>query len=368
MARKKEKIKTLFITRNFPPAIGGMERFAKDLYEALKKDVDQALLSWGGSKKMLILVIPYFFIKSCWILARKDIDIIHAQDGVILLLATILGKIFRKPVVVVVHGLDVTYKNALYQYAITHALKAASEIVCNSRSTKEEVLKRGVNSRTAHVIPLGITDDLYDARESSKLPSSFEIPKDSKILLSVGRLVKRKGIAWFIRNVLPEVVSQEKDTILIICGKGPEEQSIGQAINDAALTSNVRLLGAVSNNELRYLYNNAACFVMPNIKVSGDKEGFGRVLLEASLCQLPIVASDIEGIPDAITHNKNGVLVQAESSKAHIAAILDILRDNKKAHKFGIKSRSYTLEHYNWQLVSENYVALYNSLITDRTS
>jgi glycosyltransferase involved in cell wall biosynthesis len=370
MAGQKEiKPKVLFITRCYPPAVGGMERFAKDLHDALESNCEQTTISWGGSKKALIGVLPYFFIKTFWILVRKDIDIIHAQDGVVSIFATLLGKLFRKPTIVIIHGLDVTYSNGLYQVLIAHSLKRASEVVCISQSAKDEVLKRGINNRNVHVIPLGMTDELFDNSIKKEeledtIPSYSE---DNKILLSVGRLVKRKGIVWFIDSVLPEVITKEPNTLLVICGQGPELPEITKAIISNNLSSHVVLLGSVSDQQLKILYNTADCFVMPNIAVTGDMEGFGRVLLEAALCERPVVASNLEGITEAISNNENGVLVESENAQAHAKAIAGFLKEPRSSMAFGKKARKYTLQHYNWPLIAQRYLDQYTHLMQKDT-
>ena len=367
MASEKEKInpRVLFITRCYPPAVGGMERFAKDLHDALAKETDQVTLSWGGSKKALIFILPYFFIKSCWIVARNNIEVIHAQDGVVSIFATLVGKLFKKPVVVVIHGLDVTYNNGLYQYLIRHSLKRAERIICISQAAKDEVVKRGINSSNVVVIPLGMTDELFDKTILKKQINEvvIDLPENPKILLSVGRLVKRKGIVWFLNNVMTDIIQKEPSCILVVCGKGPEKEEIEKAIERLKISKNVRLLGSVTDEQLKILYNSADCFVMPNIPVAGDMEGFGRVLLEAALCELPVVASDLEGITEAIINNKNGILCPPEDSQAHSRAIIGILRDKSEAKLIGSRARQYTLKNYSWQLIASRYIDIYSELI-----
>jgi glycosyltransferase involved in cell wall biosynthesis len=371
VASKKEKIKprVLFITRCYPPAVGGMERFAKDLHDALAKETDQVTLSWGGSKKALIFVLPYFFIKSCLIVARNNIEVIHAQDGVVSIFATLVGKLFKKPVVVVIHGLDATYSNGLYQYLIRHSLKRSERIICISQAAKDEVVKRGINSRNVVVIPLGMTDELFDKTILKKQINEVvhDLPENPKILLSVGRLVKRKGIVWFLNNVMPEIIKKESSSILVVCGKGPEKEEIEKAIKSLKISKNVRLIVSVTDEQLKILYNSADCFVMPNIPVAGDMEGFGRVLLEAALCELPVVASDLEGIKEAITNNKNGILCTPEDSQAHSRTIIGILRDKSGAKLLGSRARQYTLKNYSWPLIAQHYLDQYTSLIQKDT-
>ena len=188
------------------------------------------------------------------------------------------------------------------------------------------------------------------------------VHSDTKILLSVGRLVERKGLAWFIQNVLPSVVKKEPNTLLLISGVGPMRESIEQAIDDYGLSGFVHLLGRTSDDMLKDLYNAADCFVMPNISVNGDMEGFGRVLIEAALCQVPVIASGIEGIVDAIHDGKNGMLVPASNPEAHSTAIELILDDATKATQFGKAARIYSLKTFSWPVIAAVYNSYYDQL------
>lgn len=367
MTKLSAKSRTvLFITRCFPPATGGMERFAKDLSDELGKTNKLNLLEWGGSKLALFVVLPYFFIRSAWILATSKIDIIHAQDGVVSIMAMPLKVIFRKQMVVVIHGLDITFKNPLFQFLIKRSLGHAEEVLCISSAAKDEVIRRGISPDKVHVIPLGVTDELFMGdKKKARLSVMESIPGvhgDTKILLSVGRLVERKGLAWFIKNVLPSIVKIEPNALLLISGDGPMRESIEQAIDDTGLSGFVHLLGRASDEMLKDLYNAADCFVMPNISVTGDMEGFGRVLIEAALCEVPVVASGIEGIVDAIHDGKNGTLVPTSSPKAHADAINVILSDAKKATQLGKAAREYSIKTFSWPVIAAQYNTYYDQL------
>ncbi|MCX6727351.1 MAG: glycosyltransferase family 4 protein [Candidatus Saccharibacteria bacterium] len=356
----------LFITRCFPPATGGMERFAKDLSDELAKSNTLSLLQWGGSKLALFFVLPYFFVRSAWMLATSSIDVIHAQDGVVSIMAFPLKIIFRKPMVVVIHGLDITFKNPLFQFLVKQSLGRADAILCISSAARDEVINRGINADKVHVIPLGVTDELFlhDTKKArmSVMESIPGVHSGTKILLSVGRLVERKGLAWFIQNVLPSVVKKEPNTLLLISGDGPMRESIEQVIDDTGLSGFVHLLGRTSDELLKNLYNAADCFIMPNISVSGDMEGFGRVLIEAALCEVPVVASGIEGIVDAIHDGKNGTLVPASSPKAHASAITLVLGDAKKAAQLGRSAREYSIKTFSWPVIAAQYNTYYDQL------
>ncbi len=357
--------RVLFVTRCFPPAQGGMERFAKDMHDALQPKVKLFSLRWGGSKSALLFVLPYFFIRSMWYLSTRKIDVIHAQDGVVSIMLNPLAKLFRKPLVVVIHGLDVTYKLRLFQVLIRWSLSHATQVVCISEAAQKEVISRGVTAGKTQVIPIGVTDDVFSGDQETARKSVYDaIPdaQDKKIILSSGRLVERKGMEWFVTQVMPLVLSKQPDTILLVSGEGPWRANIESAIEAAGLQGSVRLLGRTTDVLLHNLYNAADCFVMPNIPVVGDMEGFGRVLIEAALCEVPVVASGIEGIRDAITDGKNGTLVPAKDAAAHAQAILKVLRDTTHSHTAGARARKYSLATFGWEHISELYLAVYNNV------
>jgi phosphatidylinositol alpha-1,6-mannosyltransferase len=361
-------MKILFITRKFPPSVGGMENFAADLYESLDNQMDVKLVKWGGSNKWLPIVLPWLFLRAFWYLTTHKVDVIHIQDGVLSPPGWLLKAIFRKPLVVVIHGLDVTYKLPLYQKIIPWFLSKADKVICISGAAQEEVTKRQVSINKSVVIPLGIPDNLFaDSHSASRqfLCSDLGIddPK-TKIILSVGRLVKRKGVAWFIDNVMPELVKASNyKLVFLISGDGEDRSSVEQAIARQKLEKYVYLLGRTSDEYRKHLYNGADVFVMPNIVVPGDMEGFGIVLVEAALCELPVVASGIEGIKDAIADKKNGVLVPSEDAGAFVREIETFLRDDQSARAFGKQARQYSLNTYNWSTIGKRYVTEYEKLV-----
>lgn len=359
------KTKVLFITRKFPPAVGGMEKYAFELSEALASKADIKLIKWGGSAKMLPLVLPYFLVLSCWKLVTGKFDIIHLQDGLLAPMGVVLKTIFRKPLTVVIHGLDVTYQNSFYQAVVKWSLKRADKIICISEAAQSEVLKRGISLDKTIVIPLGTKDDIYDKNKTKArkyLNDKLNIRSSDKIILSVGRLVERKGVHWFVSNVMPQLVKADPSILFLVSGEGDSRGLVEQAIRRAKLEDRVRLLGRTSQTVRRNLYNGADIFAMPNLPVKGDIEGFGLVLLEASLCELPVVAAGIEGIKDAITDGKNGVLVPTKDAKAIQKAIEKFTTDKPYAAKFGKASRSFTLKNYSWPLIADKFMTVYDEL------
>lgn len=356
----------LFMARRFPPAVGGMEQFAYNLATSLSEKHRLIKITWGGANKWLPLVLPVFFIRGLWVLMTQRIDVIHMQDGVLAPIGWLYAKLSGKPYIVVVHGLDLTYKSKLYQVVNVACIRWADAVVAISAATMDEALKRGVSLEKLSLITIGI-HDADVAPKADRALLEHEITSaihDRLLLLTTGRLVKRKGVAWFVEHALPGIVQEYSNVLYIVAGEGDQRQAIQQAIKKMKLEEHVLMLGRVSDSLRATLYQSCDVFVMPNIKVAGDMEGFGIVALEAATARLPIVASNLEGIRDAIKDGENGRLVTTEDSEGFIKAVGQLLQSKKIRTTTGNKARIYSLVNYSWARVSRDYGTVYKKLLT----
>jgi phosphatidylinositol alpha-1,6-mannosyltransferase len=358
-------MKVLFIARKFPPSVGGMERFAFDLSNVLGEEVELIKITWGGSNRWLPLVLPAFFLRACWVLTTKQVDVVHIQDAVQAPLGWLLRSIFGQPYLVVAHGLDITYTKAFYQKLILPFVCRADAVVSISSATKAEADKRGVALDKSYVITLGTNDDYGSIGPDRRVLGGhigIDLTK-RKLLLTTGRLVKRKGVAWFIENVMPKLVADDASILYLVAGTGEQREAIEEAIKRGGLESNVRLLGRVSDEDKILLYTSCDVFVMPNIVIPGDMEGFGIVAHEAATAGLPVVASSLEGILDALEDGKNGILVASGDANAFYAKVRELLNNEKRRKDFGLRARNYTLKTFSWKGIADQYVSVYKKLL-----
>lgn len=365
-------MKVLFITRKYPPRIGGMEKYSKGLIDNV--NCQKRIIALKRSQWNLFWFIPYSIIKGFFM--SKDCDLIYFCDSFMAMAGSILKFLTKKPVLITAHGLDVTYSNPLYQLIIIRLLKYLDRVICVSNSTIDECVKRKVDRKKCVFIPNGISFDeskifnsLLSAnfRESAKgLYKKYlyqycgKKMKRRKALITVGRLVKRKGVAWFVKNVMPKL---DESIDYIIIGEGKEKSRIKEIVKKNKLEQRVFLLGRLSNVELRRVCYAADLFVMPNIRIKGDMEGFGIVALEASNWALPLVASDLEGIRDAVIDKKNGVLVSSMDEKAFRKEINKFLNDSERARLFAKQAFEYNKKHFAWDKVCGKYLSLFEDVV-----
>ena len=312
-------MKLLFIARTYPPLVGGMERFASDFYNNYKKLGEIDLLANSGGAKTLI---PFFF-KVLFFLTKNatKYDVIHFSDAILSPAIPVIRIFSKARISFTVHGLDVVYSRFGYQYLIPFFLRKADKVFAVSNYTMEQCKHIGIPSNNLRVIPncINVEDSPRCSQlEVEKFISKHNIKINAKvILLTVGRLIKRKGHAWFIENVFGKLPDHY---IYMIAGLGPEQEQVEKIIRKFNLTDRVHLLGYISEEEKNCLYQISDLFIMPNISVEGDQEGFGIVALEAGSHGLPVIATDLEGIRDAIIEGKTGRLIKEKDVQAFLAA------------------------------------------------
>jgi glycosyltransferase involved in cell wall biosynthesis len=356
----------LYITRKHPPSIGGMQRLSFELRESLADILPVHVIAWGYSQIWLPFFIGYALIRAIVYLAlRPQLRVIMIGDPVLAPLALILKKVFRRQVIVIIHGLDITYPARFYQLFIVGCLKRLDTFICISHKTKNEAIKRGLSKDSCYVIPVGIDQTRFKVEEplvpASEVGQKLKKLKDEQklILLTVGRLVKRKGVAWFIEHIFTDLVINHPHLCYLIVGDGPQRSEIETIIQYLGLTDNVWLCGEVSEQDLSRIYRGADIFVMPNISVEDDMEGFGIVALEAAVNKVCVVASKLEGIEDAITDQQNGWLVPSGDVEAFQKIIRRLIVDETFRAKFSRQAQEFTITNFSWT----NIAALHADII-----
>jgi len=340
--------------------VGGMERFAYHLATALACSTSVEVISNHRGRKLLPCFLLYATAAALRLVKGGRIDVIHLCDALLAPVGVVLKRLVGLPVSASVHGLDITYGNRIYQALIPQALSKLDVVITGSQSTRALLLDRvpALGDR-ARLIPYGV--------EASHADCSFELApalaalvEGKRILLTVGRLVKRKGVAWFVKNVLP---SLPDDAVYVVVGDGPERRHIEAAARAAGVAESLVMVSGASDPLVQSLYERAAVFVMPNVPVSGDVEGFGLVALEAASHGLPVVASRLQGIQDAVKDGKNGVLVQPEDAEAFRISIERLLKlEGSERKSLGSRYRQFTLDHYSWAGMAGQYLEEFRGL------
>jgi glycosyltransferase involved in cell wall biosynthesis len=303
----------LFITRNYPPKVGGLENYSFNLIKTFASSMTTHKITLSKSKNHLLWFLPYSLFKALLIIRKFSVSNVHLCDGLLAPVGLLLKSLTGKAVTITVTGLDITYGNSLYQKIIPWSIEKLDRIVCISQSTRQELLKRAcILPDNCVVIPVGIIlDEMYLPQKKPELLRELEALthltlSNRKILFTLGRLVRRKGVAWYVGHVMPKL---PEEYVYVVAGDGPERDRIEKLIRRHQLEKRVFILGEISSETRNLIYNLADIFLMPNITVPNDVEGFGIVAIEAGSCGLPVVAANIQGIRDAVIDGKTGFLI-----------------------------------------------------------
>ena len=358
----------LFITRKHPPSVGGMQKLSYQLIQAIRQRTKTQVVAWGGSQAFLPVFLPYALLRAMLILAtRRDVTLLHLGDPVLAPLGVILKRLFHRPVVVTVHGLDVTFPHPLYQMLIVPCLYRLDRLICISAAARDACQQHGIPPERCTIIPLGIEAAAFhppspeEARRHLETRVGYPLG-DRALLLTVGRLVERKGVDLLVAIVLPRLVAAWPDILYLVVGEGPWRAAIETAVQKTGLEEHVVLLGQVDEVTLRAAYAAAQVFVMPNVPVLGDMEGFGLVALEACAAGCCVVAANLDGIPEAIVPGQNGFLVPPGDADAYVKTILPLLRAEQRRQALGRRAQNFVREHYGWEHVAQQYLTVFQEL------
>ena len=327
----------LFITRNYPPKVGGLEEYSYNLIKEFETHEITFKITLSKSKKHLLWFFPYSFFKALYVIRKYSVQHVHLCDGLLSPVGLLLKGLTGATVTATVHGLDITYEHPAYQKFIPRCIEKLDRIVCVSCSTRDEVLERTrLLPHDCIVIPNGIRPNgMYLSQPKKELRREFEnltgfSLSNRKILLTIGHLVKRKGVGWFIKKVMP---SLREEYLYLVAGDGPEKDGIKQAMKQYYLEKDVVLLGEATGQVRNILYNVSDIFIMPNITIPNDVEGFGIVAIEAGSCGLPVVASNIQGMKDAVIDGKTGFLIREGDAEGFISKMTGMNLDRDEIRK-----------------------------------
>lgn len=341
----------LFITRSYPPVKGGMEQLSYDITTELGKLTKTKVIANKHGKKFLPLFYIYALFRG--IIEARNFNIIHIGDPVLCGIGFAIKKIIKKPVAIEVHGLDIQYRSKIYQWYLRNFFNADLSVCISSYVA--DVFTNKFPQKKFVVITPGISDVFFEPNLKKEDLSQLlkqEI-NDKKIILTVGRLVQRKGVAWFIGKVLPQIVP---NALYVVAGNGPEKNNVINVSKKVGQEKRTVFLENLSREEIKILYNTADLFAMPNIKIAGDVEGFGLVAAEASSCNLPVIASSLEGINDVVKDNQNGLLVDPENSQQFINKINDLLSNEEKRKNLASSARKFALDNFSWEKIARQYL------------
>jgi len=352
--------------------MGGMQRVSLQLVKTLsaREDVELTTIgqetSWDYIELKTMRFLVDLYTRLPVLAARLKPDVLLFSSMVTAALAPVIRERVDVPMVTINHGHDVTMNMAPYQWYLPKVFRNLDGVISVSSATREACILRGMHADKGTALPNGFEADAL----TLSLPKSQAVQmlgeaagknlEGRPILLTTGRLVLRKGHEWFINEVLPRVKSPVE---YVIIGDGPEMQSVVEATLNSTCRERIHLLGRQSDELLQAAYVAADLFVMPNIRVAGDMEGFGIVMLEANVAGTPVVASDLEGIRDVVRDGRNGYRIAPGEAGLFSEKIDDLLDGNLA--ELSESARNYVGSTFTWEQVSQRYLDYLKSVVVN---
>lgn len=372
----------LVVTRNLPPLTGGIERLMQHAVAMLCDRYTCDVIGPTGCGIHVLAArqvwelrpdLPWFHLLALpRITAARDYGLVVAGNGLVAPLARIAARRNRCPYAVFVHGLDLVVDRVAYQRLFLPSIRAANTVIANSRHTAGLARQRGVSVERIQIINPGVEPPTAPA-DGAAFRARHGL-RDRPLLLTVGRLVPRKGIAEFVERALSAILKEFSEACLVVIGEEPSHAALRttgtRAVVEAAITRAgaapaVLLTGRISDEELAQAYAAADVFVFPVLDLPGDVEGFGMVAMEAASHGVPTVAFSVGGVADAVSQ-RNGLLIEPGNYDGFAEAVARILM-RRVPGLDGNSCRQHAADN-DWNRFGRRLIGISNQLMLDRGS
>jgi phosphatidylinositol alpha-1,6-mannosyltransferase len=255
------------------------------------------------------------------------------------------------PYLVYIHGEEVNVlKNLRGEKALAFSvLRAAHAVVATSTPVHGEALRQGVRPDRLHLLTPAVDDYFFSAKPCPERARSRYGLEGKMVLLTVGRLVERKGHELMIR-ALPRMLREFPDLAYLIVGTGPIEDKLKRIAREEGVSATVIFAGRLSREELVECYATCDVFVMPHRELpDGDTEGAGIVFLEAAALGKPVIAGITGGTGDSVLDGETGFRVDSTRPQDFVRRVSQLLRDPVLARQMGEAGHGKALRERRWE-------------------
>ncbi|CAB4918889.1 unannotated protein [freshwater metagenome] len=370
---------TLFVTNDFGPRAGGIETFIIGLIERLPKGsvvvytsaqdgahgYDEQWLSQFGVRVVRdpgkILLPSPLVARRVGKLAR-ELGATTACFGAAAPLGLLAPTLRRAGVVKIValtHGHEVWWSKVFpFNLAMRRIGKSVDVITYLGEFTRNAIsraLPRASQRAMVKIAPGIDVEHFSPDIDATLLRNSLGLA-DKAVIVSVGRLVHRKGQDRLI-EALPIILSEIPNAHLLIVGQGPYLETLETLAKTKGVSEHVSFIGRIQYSELPKYFRVGDLFAMPSrSRFFGlEVEGLGIVYLEASACGIPVIAGDSGGAPDAVLENVTGLVVDGTNIESIAKAAISILSNPVMAKAMGLAGREWIVDSWSWQLWAKKF-------------
>ena len=371
----------LFVTNDFGPRAGGIETFIIGLiqrrpfgqtivYTSFQENSAQFDADWLANygvrvirdRSKILLPTPRVALHLRGIIKKEGIT--TAAFGAAAPLGLLSASMKRAGVVRTValtHGHEVWWAKVFPFNLLLRRIGSTVDVLTYLGEFTRKAISKALSARAQSAmvkIAPGIDVEHFISTDASSLRESLGLA-DKKVIVSVGRLVHRKGQDHLI-EAMPEILKNVPRAHLLLVGEGPYREHLQNLVHQLKLESSVTFIGRIQYQDLPMYICVGDIFAMPSrSRLMGlEVEGLGIVYLEASSCGLPVLAGDSGGAPDAVIQNETGLVVSGTDNKQIASAAVALLTNLEASQKMGTVGRQWIVDNWRWEIWSKTFEEL----------
>ena len=372
--------KILLVTNDLGPRAGGIETFILGLldqldgtqiviYTAAQRDsevFDEQLSIRTGveiirDKNSILIPSPWVNRRVCAVMSEYESEIIWFGAAMPLAwMSGLLKKRGAKRIIAITHGHEVWWaKLPPFRYFFARSTRSIDVLTYLGEFTRQAMSKTvHFTCQMVQIAPGISIDHFFPAEKSSSLQDELQL-QGKQVLLSVGRLIHRKGQDKLLQ-ALPKILLKHPNAVLVIVGVGPRQRRLDQLVKLYQLTDQVRFVGRVKYDKLPQYFRLADLFVMPSrSRFFGlEVEGLGIVYLEASASGIAVLAGASGGAPDAVINGETGIVIDGSKVQEITSAVIELLDQPQRLAQLGVSGRAWTVEAWNWPIWGKRFKAV----------
>ena len=373
----------LCVTNDFGPRAGGIETFVIGLierrpfgstivYTSAQDDSAEYDARWLKDfgvtvirdKSKILLPTPGVARALRKLIEKERIEVAAFGAAAPLgLLSASMKRAGVKRTVALTHGHEVWWAKVFPFNLLMRRLGATVDSLTYLGEFTRKAISAALSKEAAHAmvkIAPGIDVDHFKPVDAASLRAELGLT-NKKVIVSVGRLVHRKGQDHLIES-MPAILKLHPDAHLVLVGKGPYLEHLAKLVAKNGLQDSVSFIGRIQYAELPAYICCGDIFAMPSrSRIMGlEVEGLGIVYLEASACGLPVIAGKSGGAPDAVIDGTTGLVVDGTNNDEIAKAAIALLSDPSKAQQMGAAGRQWIIDEWRWEIWAQKFESLLN--------
>lgn len=383
MVREIEPMnKVLCITNDFGPRAGGIETFVIGLIERLpfgsvivytasqegSEPFDAQWLEKFGvevirDRSTILLPTPRVSRAVCALLESRAIKTVFFGAAAPLgLMSHALRRNGAEKIIALTHGHEVWWAKVWpFKWMMRRIGNGVDNLTYLGEFTRSNIsraLSAQAQDAMVKIAPGIDTEHFAPHAGASTLRRELNL-QDKKVIVSVGRLVHRKGQDTLV-EALPEILHTIPDTHILFVGEGPHKEYLVKRAGELNISQHITFLGRIQYADLPRYICVGDIFAMPSrSRLAGlEVEGLGIVYLEASACGLAVIGGISGGAPDAVLEGETGYAVDGRSASAVAAAAIQLLSQPELAQKMGARGRLWIIDEWRWDIWSARFTSL----------